>query len=457
MIFQTLIESLYPGNRTFPSHNRAGKLALLESDSIRTPEEPSLDGCGNNMMTIFETIIQPLLPLLKEEASQLKEDAQLYKLSLAYFTRSLSYAVIKQIKSIRLLITEIKTNPDLKKFDFILASPSLYSEAFSRYKPQVFQRIFIRLLETIKIADLPEINTLGRFILFDGSLFPAFKAMEWAVYSSTCQALKMHLAYELNRMIPVQFMSTSANYSERKALMELLETGVTYITDRGYLAFEIFQQIAAQHAFFIIRIRYNIKATVQTVLDVKVPEQWHLFFSDLTDTLVVFSGDKTKQTYRLVCFVAFGELYRITTNRLDLKTSEIIMLYAYRWQVELFFRCIKRTFNALHLWSHEADGIKIQFYIYLIVYVLLIHFKQTLIQQKQDETVSQQTALDSSPPQKASSRHQHSRLPGCGLVSVLGAKLKRLWKISVHWLTCIKNLLFYPITDEHRDTILSTQ
>ncbi len=36
------------------------------------------------MVTIFETIIQPLLPLLKEEASQLKEDAQLYKLSLCY-------------------------------------------------------------------------------------------------------------------------------------------------------------------------------------------------------------------------------------------------------------------------------------------------------------------------------------------------------------------------------------
>ena len=44
------------------------------------------------------------------------------------------------------------------------------------------------------------------------------------------------------------------------------------------------------------------------------------------------------------------------------------MLYAYRWQVELFFRCIKRTLNALHLWNHEPDGVKIQFYIYLIVY-----------------------------------------------------------------------------------------
>jgi len=95
--------------------------------------------------------------------------------------------------------------------------------------------------------------------------------------------------------------------------------------------------------------------------------------------------------------------------------------------------------------------------IYLIVYVLLLHFKQALIQQKQDEMIRQQTSINSSPPQKASSRHQHARLPGCGLVSVLGASLKKLWKISIHWLTCIKNLLFHPMTDEYRDTILSIQ
>jgi hypothetical protein len=409
------------------------------------------------MATIFETIVQPLLPLLKEEVNRLKDDESTYKLSLHYFTLSLIYAVIHPVKSIRLLITEIKTKPDLK--DFILASPSMYSEAFSRYKPQVFQRIFVHLLAIIQIKDIPEIKTLGRFMLFDGSLFPAFKNMEWAEYSSKCQALKMHLAYELNRMIPVQFMSTAANYSERKALMALLEAGVTYITDRGYLSFDIFQQIAIQQAFFITRIRYNINATVKTVLEADIPESWDLFLSDITDTLVVFSGDPSKQTYRLVCFVVLGELYRITTNRFDLKTSEIIMLYAYRWQIELFFRCIKRTFNALHLWNHEADGIKIQFYIYLIAYVLLIYFKQTLIQEKENKKIKQPTSIDSASPQKASSlqKEKNSRLPEYGLVSLLGSKLKNLWKISVHWLACIKNLLFYQLTDEHRDTILSIQ
>ena len=410
-------------------------------------------------MLTFEKIIEPVIPLIKEEQHRLKNDEKLHKLSLYHFMVSLIYAVINKTRSIRLLITEIKTNPDLNNLGFILASPSMYSEAFSRYKPEVFQRIFAKLIEIIEIKDIPEIRALGRFILFDGSLFLVFKNMEWAKDTSKCQALKMHLAYELNRMIPVQLISSEANYSERKVLMELLEAGVIYITDRGYLCFDIFQQVTENQAFFIMRIRYNIRASIQTVLEVDIPESWNFYLSEVTDALVIFSGDKSKVTYRLVCFYVLGEWYRITTNRLDLKTSEIIILYAYRWQVELFFRCIKRTLDALHLWSHEPNGVKIQFYIYLIVYVLLIYFKQTLVKEKESQKEAQQVLKDSSSKKEDHLRKTgSSRLPvEYSLVSFLGSKLKKLWKISIHWLTCIKNLLLHPMTDEHRDIILSIQ
>lgn len=410
-------------------------------------------------MLTFEKIIEPVILLIKEEQNRLKNDEKLYKLSLYYFMVSLIDAVMNKTQSIRLLITEIKTNPDLKKLGFVLASPSMYSEAFSRYKPEVFQRIFAKLIEIIEIKDLPEIRTLGRFILLDGSLFPAFKNMEWAQYTSTCQALKMHLAYELNRMIPVQFISSEANDSERKVFMELLEAGVTSITDRGYLSFDIFQRVTEKQAFFITRIRYNMRASIQTVLEVNIPESWNFYLSEVTDALVIFSGDKSKVTYRLVCFYVFGEWYRMTTNRLDLKTSEIIILYAYRWQVELFFRCIKRTLDALHLWNHEPNGVKIQFYIYLIVYVLLIYFKQTLVKEQESQKEALRVLKDSSSKKEDHLRKTgSSRLPvEYSLVSFLGSKLKKLWKISIHWLICIKNLLLHPMTDEHRDIILSTQ
>ena len=79
--------------------------------------------------------------------------------------------------------------------------------------------------------------------------------MEWAKYTSQCQALKMHLAYELNRMIPVQFISSEANYSERKVFMELLEAGVTlFVTDRGYPAFDIFQQVLRKSKRFLLLV-----------------------------------------------------------------------------------------------------------------------------------------------------------------------------------------------------------
>ena len=79
-------------------------------------------------------------------------------------------------------------------------------------------------------------------------------------------------------------ISTAANDSERKAWLALLEAGVTYLTDRGYLAFDIFQQITTRHAVFIMRIRSKINATVQTGLAVPLPESWNLLLSDVTDT-----------------------------------------------------------------------------------------------------------------------------------------------------------------------------
>jgi hypothetical protein len=164
---------------------------------------------------------------------------------------------------------------------------------------------------------------------------------------------------------------------------------------------------------------------------------------------IKFCSDKTQGIYRLVTFVALGETYFIATNRFDLKTYEVIMLYAYRWQVELFFRCIKRTFNALHLWSRDPKGIEVHFHSYLIAYLLLLYFKQNC--EIQDNYSSDNPDSDeprSKDAPKAACRDlPESRIPpACGVVSLLGARLKRYWKIGIHWLTTVRNLLLEPVT-----------
>ncbi len=370
---------------------------------------------------------------------------------------NLAYAIIQDIRSISLLVTEIETSPNAYKIDLRAVSKSMYSEAFGRYDPKIFQRLFLTLLDTLTFIEIPELQALGRFILVDGSIFPAFCTMGWANYKSDSQALKMHLAFELNRMIPVQFISSDANSSEKKMLLEFLEKGVTYIADRGYISFKLFKQITDKQAFFIIRLKSVIKVSVAQPLEVVIPSDWQGYFSDISDTMIYLTNDKEKTGYRLVKFIFENESYSIISNRTDLTTGEIIMLYAYRWQIELFFRSIKRTFNALHLWSHSERGIAIQFYIYLIVYLLLLNFKQKLVQEHDPKFADIKVGIKNENTPAKQNEKFLSRTPNRGIVTLLGARLKRLWKISIHWMKCIQNMLFEPLTPDNITKIIATK
>jgi Transposase DDE domain len=400
--------------------------------------------------TVLDTILAPLRALLREQCTQLKDDADNYKLSLAPFVLNLVFAVLNNIKSISLLITEIDSSAVAREIGLIKASKSMYSEAFVRYRATIFRNLFLGLLERLNFLSIPELQLLGSLVCVDGSLIPAIQTMSWATYKESANALKIHLALNLNRMIPVQIISTDANTSERAMLGQLLEAGVTYIADRGYLSFKMIRQVIEKQAFFIFRMKSNWQYTTEQALDVSIPNQWQGFVHEVTDQKIRFCNEEG--VHRLVRFTALGELYLILTNRLDLKTHEIIMLYAYRWQIELFFRCIKRTFNAIHLWAHERNGVEIQFYLYLIVYLLLLSFKQQCA--LQDQSPANTTSTDEQARKCIQIDTTQSRTPpACGIVTLLGERLHRFWKIGLHWLTRVRNALLMTLDRRTREML----
>ena len=160
---------------------------------------------------VFEKICEPLQPLLVETAQSLPGDSQKYTLSFEPFTTNLVYGVICQAKSIAGLTVEIETSQTASELGLVVASRSMYSESFRRYRPELFRRIFSNLLLSGNFLEIPEIRSLGRILLVDGSLFPAISTMDWAKYKEGANALKMHLSFELNRMIPVHFLRTEGN------------------------------------------------------------------------------------------------------------------------------------------------------------------------------------------------------------------------------------------------------
>ena len=410
---------------------------------------------------VFDEIVAPVMPLIIKEAQRLPQDTSKYTLSFQPFTLNLLFALIKGIKSISLLVTEIKTSSEAKVLSLVNASKSMYSEAFYRYSPQIYRTLFYTLLEKVNFLEIPEIQALGRFCCVDGSVFPAIITMTWATYQQKRNAIKLHLAFELNRMIPTQFLSTEANGSERMIRRQMLEAGITYIADRGYVCFELFHDIGARQAYFIIRGTSNLLYDICETLPVEVPAQWDKFFTGVADRKIRLTNDSHQHAYRLVSFVAMGEYFFLITNRFDLKTSKIIMLYAYRWQVELIFRFLKRTMNGLHLMCHHPSGIETQFTLYMISYLLLLHFKQHCAPEEVESIVEVEPENHGQSAEMESESSKKTPSPSmfyvCGLVSLLGDRVRQYWKMGIHWLTTVRNSLLLPFTPEISRLIWSMQ
>src|SRR5204862_3267051 len=66
-----------------------------------------------------------------------------------------------------------------------------------------------------------------------------------------------------------------------------------------------------------------------------------------------------------------GKVLRIVTNDLDAPAQEIADLYKQRWQIELFFRCVKQTLKIKHFFGTSENAVRIQIAVALIAFLLL--------------------------------------------------------------------------------------
>lgn len=199
--------------------------------------------------------------------------------------------------------------------------------------------------------------------------------MSWSEYRKAKNAFKLHLSFELNRMIATEFLIGSGKSSERALLEKVLEAGVTYIADRGYGSFGIINKVIKAEAYFVFRVKDNLLYEVRQIQEISSGELPNCF-RQVRDELIVFKSDKKQTVVRLIEFRVAGSYFRIVTNRFDLPTLKIIILYAYRWQIELFCKYLKRTLNGLHLLNHSENGVEIQFYVLMTLAILFLKFKQ---------------------------------------------------------------------------------
>jgi hypothetical protein len=395
--------------------------------------------------TTFDELCEPINAFLEQHERDHPPHHR-ETLHFADFVRKLIYHFAKNCESGRQLVTELEAAPP--ELELGTVKRSTFFDAFERFSVVWFANLLTFLLIAVAWQPIPELAALGKLYCVDGSLFPAIASMLWAEYTSKHQAIRLHLCFELNRMIPAHFLVDTGKSDEKKALLEMLEAGVTYIADRGYLSFPLLAAIATAKAFFIIRAKANLVYQRVERLPVSLPDTVRHIFLHVTDQRVRLTNATGKPSYRLVSFSIGSERYLILTNRLELTTFQIILLYAYRWQVELIFRFLKRSLNGLHLLNQSKEGVTIHFYALLITALLELRLKQkclAIYETRPTADVSSETAPN--PPAIAGLMIDPELLAGARgstFLATVGKKLKRYWKISRNWLTALRNFLHQP-------------
>ena len=262
---------------------------------------------------LFNLLLRPIEAVLASISPIIDHQACSQKLFFADFVKKLLFAYLEQVSSLRSLSVELQTNQKCQAVGLAYTPFSTLKDGFYRFSSEACRKLFETVLSELKLKRIKGLDEIGLFRVIDGSLFPTLIQISWSEYRKRKNAFKLHLQFELNRMIPSEFLIGSGRSSEREFLLKVLEKGVTYIADRGYASFEIIAKLMQSQAFFVFRVKDNLLYQVQEILSLAT-EELPKCFQQVKDELVIFSNDKHQNRVRLIQFKVAGSYFRIVTN-----------------------------------------------------------------------------------------------------------------------------------------------
>jgi hypothetical protein len=166
--------------------------------------------------------------------------------------------------------------------------------------------------------------------------------------------------------------------------------GQTLAMDLGYYGHRRFVRLRAAQVHFVTRRHPQAQLTVEADLPVPVPLPGSPpgRIRVLHDQRVTLGSPNNRrgavlQGLRLVTATVTPEpraarqgappvTYEVLTDRWDLPADEVVQLYLWRWQIELFFRWLKRYVYLLHLLGYSRNAVELSVALALLVHLLTV-------------------------------------------------------------------------------------
>jgi Transposase DDE domain len=394
---------------------------------------------------VFSELVAPLRDFVSNCGSNIDEKSGSKTFFFIDFLQILVFGTSIGVPSMRKLIKELASNSAAHDLALPEVAYSTFRDGFTRFNILIFKELYTHVHQSCQWLEVSEFSCLGLLKAVDGSIFPTLRSMEWANYKKHFKALKLHLAFDLNTSCPNEFLITEGNYSERRFLITILKKGVTYICDRGYFSFDVLKEMNKVGAMFVLRLKEKVK--FDSGISLKLTGHLPACFSQIKDDLVRFTNDEEQKVYRIVRFRVLNSYFVLCTNRLDLTTIQVIMLYAYRWQIELIFKFLKRSLKGLHLFAQTEKAAQVHFYMLLITALLQLRLKQLFLAEAQENTVKKQKSGIVNLTY-INHREQYLGYVPDKWMNKVNEIFKNGFKISTDWLLYLKNYIAQTIDSQ---------
>jgi Transposase DDE domain. len=200
--------------------------------------------------------------------------------------------------------------------------------------------------------------------------------VDWANHNRRKAAIKCHLRLSLQSLLPTFAFLSSARENDVQHVRRLctgLRRGEVMLCDRGFHLLAHFFELTQRGVFFVTRAREDVLFKVVKRCAPSKDSQI------LSDEYVVTTGawveghypEKLRRVTARVLVDGKECVLTFLTNNFTWSARSIADLFRCRWQIEAFFKQIKQTLQLADFLGQNANAVKWQIWIALLVFVLL--------------------------------------------------------------------------------------
>jgi len=243
---------------------------------------------------------------------------------------------------------------------------------------ELFKKIFLAMLSKCEpLAPKHKFRFKNPLHSIDATIIDLCLSLyNWAKFRATKGAVKLHVKLNHSGYLPAFAVITTGKVHETQVAPSIpLDKGDVAIFDKGYTDFAWYKSLDDKGVFFVTRLKRNARYDVIKRKDVS------RFKNIYSDHILKLKGFYSKQKYpdtlRRIRSKdpETGKIITILTNNFTWSARTIAQIYKERWQIELFFKCIKQQLKVKSFVGTSQNALLSQLWVALITYLLLSYLK----------------------------------------------------------------------------------